>query len=182
MIWGVLLSLLQLIAGQALALTNPMPEDISVMAVQAGNVVTAMTASGETLVTEHRYIGLDESSEPINTEIRFTGVNAEPSTEVIITIPDADIEQVAQVAASGTWELSVPTALLPAGQRYATVQYKSGETLSDSLTVAEFNVHSAESLSSSTWLFLLSTSTAIVALLLAITMQLRYNLRHNPVL
>lgn len=165
-----------------MALTNPLPADISVMAVQAGNVVTAMTASGEILVTEHHYIGLDESSEPINTEIRFSGVNAEPSTEVIISIPDADIEHVVQVAPGGTWELSVPTALLPVGRRYATIQYKSGEMLSDTLTVAEFEVLSAESLSSSTWLFLLSTSTAIVALLLAITMQLRYNLRHNPVL
>lgn len=182
MIWGILLSLLQLIAGQALALTNPLPADISVKAVQSGNVVTAMTANGETLVTEHRYIGLDESSEPINTEIRFSGVNAEPKTEVIVSIPNANIKRIVQVADSGTWELSLPTARLPAGRRYATVQYKSGEVLSDSLTIAEFEVRSAESLSSSTWLFLLSTSTAIVALLLAITMQLRYNLRHNPVL
>lgn len=182
MIIGVLFALLQFISGQALALASPVPADISVMAVQAGNIVSAMTANGETLVTEHRYIGLDESTEPINTEIRFAGVNAEPDTEVVISIPDADIEQIAMVSNAGTWELSVPTALLPIGQRYATVRYKSGEELSDPLTVAEFEVRSAESLSSSTWLFLLSTSTAIVALLLAITLQLRYNLRHNPVL
>ncbi|EKD76082.1 MAG: hypothetical protein ACD_43C00230G0002 [uncultured bacterium] len=180
--WGILLALLHIMVGQALAMTNPTAADVSVMAVQAGNAVTAITPNGETLVTEHRYIGLDETTERVNTEIRFTGINADPGITVVVDIPDADIEQTTQATATGTWELSVPTTLLPVGHRYATVQYKAGDTFSAPLTVAEFEVKSAESLSSSTWLFLLSTTTAIVALLLAITIQLRYNLRHNPVL
>ncbi len=178
----LLTTLLQFVVLPALALTTPSLADVTVEALQNGQPVTTVTTSGATLVTEVHYIGLDEYSVPTNTEIRFSGKNLAPSEDVIVSIPEANLEQVIAVQPDGTWQSTIPSIVLPPGTVYAAMRTADGVNESDPLTIAEFTVQKTESLSSATWLFLITTSIAIIALLLAITLQLRYNLRHHPVI
>lgn len=162
-----------------LALTTLTVTDISVEAWQDGAVVTTMTPSGATLVTEIDYIGLNPIQVPTGTTIRFTGKNSTPGEEMIISIPAAHVEQRVSVQSDGTWETSIPTTLLPHGIMSATVRAATATDQSAPVTVAEFTVRSDEFLSTATWLFLITTSIAIVTLLLAVTLQLRYNLHRQ---
>lgn len=177
----VLHVLIQLIILPALALTTPTLNDVSVEALQDGQKITKVSYSGATLVTEVHYIGLEEFSRQVQTEIRFSGKNISPDETVILSIPMANIEQMVAVQSDGTWQSSIPTSALPTGMMSATIRTSNGTDTSDPLTIAEFNVKIEESLSSATWFFFISTTIAIIALLFAITSQLRYNLTRQRV-
>ncbi|MFA6474976.1 MAG: hypothetical protein WCV88_02115 [Patescibacteria group bacterium] len=137
-----------------------------------------------TIVKQIDYLGLDSTSQPVTTEIEFSGTAATPQATVKVSIPAADIAQLTEVDSAGKWSIALPTQALTPGNYYAYVSAaditETNKTLG--LPVAYFTVLNNQSLSVATWIFLVTSGLAIFALLLAITLQLRYNAEHHPVL
>lgn len=165
---------------------------LSLAAATAGNVTVVASQNGETLtklvdnatvVKQIEYIGLDAVTEPVTTAIDFTGDAATPDATVMVTIPEAKVSQTSTVDANGQWSISVPTQMLTAGNYYAYVAAadEAGTSMEDSKPVAYFTVQADQSLSLATWIFLGTSGTTVFVLLLAITLQLRYNSQHHAV-
>lgn len=167
----------------ALAATTPSIGDVSVRALQHNQVVSEMTASGETVIHQVHYTGLDSFSEPDNTEqLDVQGNNLPSGTVVTLTIPEAKMIQSVTTDSNGHWQILLPMAALPAGKH--TVYMTTSDTMmaGESVAIAQFTVHTTQALSQATWIFLLSTFIAIVSLLIVITIQLHYNTSYYSVI
>ncbi len=155
---------------------------IHVSAEQGGQTLTALLADGATVIKEVSYIGLDASTLPVTTAIRFAGTAATPAATVVVMIPEAQVSETTAVAEDGTWALTISTSLLTAGNYYAYAAVAEGDQVGDSIPAAYFTVQADQNLSWPTWIFLGTSLVTILSLLLAITLQLGYNSKHHPVL
>lgn len=155
---------------------------IRVTAVQDGQSIQTLSNDGATVVKQVQYIGLESWSEPVTSEIRFSGEQATPLATVMVTVPDAKVSQTTLVTDTGSWSTTIPTTVLTAGNYYAYVAVAEGDTFGNSIPVAYFTVLDDQSLSWQTWIFLGTSLLTIIALLSAITLQLGYNSKYHPVL
>lgn len=155
---------------------------VTVVAEQNGEVMEALVDNA-TIVKQIEYIGLDAGTEPVTTSIDFTGTAATPNATVMITIPEAQVSQTSTVDATGQWNIDVPTQQLTDGNYYAYVAAadEDGSGMGASKPVAYFTVQADQNLSLATWVFLITSSVTVFVLLLAITLQLRYNSQHHAV-
>ncbi len=155
---------------------------VTVVAEQNGAQLEPI-ADHSTVIKQIDYIGLDASSEPVTTAIHFTGAAATPQATVLVTIPDAMVSETSTVDEAGTWNISVPTTALTDGDYYAYVAAadEAGSGMGPTTPVAYFTVSGDQNLSVTTWIFLVTSGLTIFALLLAITLQLRYNSLHHSV-
>ncbi len=155
---------------------------VTVVAKQNGQVIEALV-NDATIVKQIEYIGLDASTQPVTTSIDFTGVSATPDATVMVTIPEAKVSQTNTVDASGQWNIDIPTSDLTAGNYYAYVAAadEDGSGMGKSEPVAYFTVQADQNLSLATWIFLVTSSLTVFVLLLAITLQLRYNSQHHVI-
>ncbi len=159
-------------------LTEEVIPNISVTAEQEGELVTSQNESGEIVITTKRYIGLDSFLEnEANNTIVFSGTDVTPNTPISIVFVDGEIKESTQADTIGNWSIEVKTDRLAAGSHQATVETINQGVRSNSEVIAEFEVSSEEALSYSTWIFLFSAVIAIVCLLLAITLQIRHNMK-----
>lgn len=181
MITGVIQLLLSVLISAALAVTAPSLGHVTVQAIQNGVALSDKTADGQTIINQVQYTGLESLSQSTTTDLRFQGDSLPADTTVTIAIPESSLAKTVVTAADGTWEVELPATELPAGEHTAYMTTNDSTSMSDSVAVAEFTVHKTEALTQSTWVFLLSTFIAIVSLLLAITIQLRYNSTHYSV-
>lgn len=152
---------------------------VSVVAEQDGSLLTPVF-DHSTVIKQIDYVGLDATTELVTTSIHFSGTEATPAATIVVDIPAAEISRSVTVAEDGQWEIIVPTSDLTAGSYYAYVA--TAEASSQSTPVAYFTVQVDQNLSLATWLFLGVSTLAIFALLMAITLQLRYNSAHHAVL
>ncbi|MBI4407914.1 MAG: hypothetical protein HY565_05455 [Candidatus Kerfeldbacteria bacterium] len=155
---------------------------LNVTAEQSGQTLATLLENGATIIKEVSYIGLDASTRPVTTAIRFSGTAATPAATVVVMIPDAQVSETTTVADDGTWTLTIPTSVLTAGNYYAYAAVAEGDQVGDSTPAAYFTVQADQNLSWPTWIFLGTSSVSILALLSAITLQLGYNSKHHPVL
>lgn len=155
---------------------------VTVVAEQNGSQLQQL-ADHSTVIKQVDYIGLDASTEPVTTSIHFTGIAATPLATVLVTIPDAMVSESSTVDTDGGWSISVPTTALTDGSYYAYVAAadEAGDGMGPSEPVAFFTVQADQNLSLTTWIFLVTSGLTIFALLLAITLQLRYNSLHHSV-
>lgn len=156
---------------------------IQVVAEDAGQTLDAVE-NNTTIIKQIDYIGLDPDTKPVTTTIQFSGSAATPSATIMLTVPDARWSQTSTVSADGRWNIVLPTSALTNGDYYAYVAAadQADASLGAALPAAYFSVQVDQNLSVATWTFLLTSGLTIFALLLAITLQLRYNGQHHPVL
>ena len=155
---------------------------LHVTAEQSGETLAALLENGAIVIKEVSYIGLDASTVPIITAIRFSVTASTPTATVVVMIPEAQVSETTVVADDGSWTLTIPTSLLTAGNYYAYAAVAEGDQMGESIPAAYFTVQADQNLSWPTWIFLGTSLVSILALLSAITLQLGYNSKHHPVL
>lgn len=127
-----------------------------------------------------KYIGLNSTADQPNVLVNFVGTHALPHTIMTVRFATDNIVRSTVVDEEGQWEINVPLDTLYYPSQSAYLMASQGQIASQAYVVGQFDIRRSESLSQDTWMFLLSALIAIVTLLLAVTIQVRHNMKPQP--
>ena len=154
--------------------------NLKIAAIQDDELIAESNSDGGVEINTVRYIGLNSSAQDNKTYLHFFGSQVQPDTVITLSLPADDIVRSTAVDAAGNWEIKISLNTLTTPVQSSYIQVKNGEQLSNEYEVSKFSIQRAQALSDDTWIFLISAFGAFVAILLAVTIQVRHNMRPQP--
>lgn len=126
------------------------------------------------------YIGLNSEASQSKLYASFNGTDTIPNTIMTVRFAADNIVRSTEVNSDGQWQIEVPldTMMYPSQSVYLLARQE--KMVSKEYLISQFTIHRSDSLSQDTWMFIFSALIAIITLLVAVTVQVRHNMKPQP--
>jgi len=136
-------------------------------------------AQGEYILHRESIVGLSPSARLVGYKktddlVRISGKTIPGAFVILIMHSNESIIDVTHADAQGKWNILLSVNTLTAGEHTASIQTIYKDIRSDEHVIAQFVVLGSDTISNTTWIFLLSTSVLIVLLLIIVNVQFHY--------